>query len=161
MSFPGSRSPFFIVGVIFMGGMIDKQKLSMEVIDMLIDNGLEEPWLMAIVDSFILRLENRSEVEGIVFGFADDKPFVCLEIGLLQNVFEVDYPDLNYYLISSNTGFYDKVLSIDMPAALSQSSFALGIDSLMKYLSIQIDMGSLLDGGMTLEEFDKRLADLL
>lgn len=144
-----------------MGGMIDKQKLSLEVIDMLIDNGLEEPWLMAIVDSFILRLENRSEVEGVVFGFADHKPFISLEIGMLQNVFEVDYPYLNYYLLSSSSGFFDKVLSIDMPMSMEVDAFDKGIESLMKYLSIQIDMGSLLDGGMTLEEFDKRLSELL
>ena len=149
--------PFFILGVIFIGGMIDKQELSTEVIDMMVLNGLSEPWLMSLLNRVIMQMQDYHRGIGVTFGLSDDNEFVSLEIGLLHNIFEIDFPHLNYYLMGGSTDFYDRVCSIDMEVALREGEFEKSLDYLMKYVSIQMDMDKLLerDG-----DFEKRISEL-
>lgn len=131
-------------------------ELSKEVIDVCVSNGLNEPYLMGIVDRLICGLSKDEGDIVLTFGFSEGKEFVSIDIGYLQNIFEVDYPNLNYFLMSSDSGFYDMVLTRD----ISDGGYRELMDKIFVYLDLQFDLLHLGDGKISLRDFDERLKRL-
>jgi len=132
------------------------RELSREVIDVCVSNGLNEPYLMGIVDRLICGLSKDEDDIILTFGFSEGKEFVSIDIGYLQNIFEVDYPNLNYFLMSSDSGFYDMVLTRD----ISEGGYRELMDKIFVYLDLQFDLLHLGDGKISLRDFDERLKRL-
>lgn len=131
-------------------------ELSKEVIDVCVSNGLNEPYLMGIVDRLICGLSKDEGDIVLTFGFSEGKEFVSIDIGYLQNIFEIDYPNLNYFLMSSDSGFYDMVLTRD----ISDGGYRELMDKIFVYLDLQFDLLHLGDGKISLRDFDERLKRL-
>lgn len=131
-------------------------ELSKEVIDVCVSNGLNEPYLMGIVDRLICGLSKDEGDIILTFGFSEGKEFVSIDIGYLQNIFEIDYPNLNYFLMSSDSGFYDMVLTRD----ISDGGYRELMDKIFVYLDLQFDLLHLGDGKISLRDFDERLKRL-
>ena len=131
-------------------------ELSKEVIDVCVSNGLNEPYLMGIVDRLICGLSKDEGDIVFTFGFSEGKEFVSIDIGYLQNIFEIDYPNLNYFLMSSDSGFYDMVLTRD----ISDGGYRELMDKIFVYLDLQFDLLHLGDGKISLRDFDERLKRL-
>lgn len=141
--------------------MIDKQELLSEMVDVILDNGLQEPFFVDILDRFVMSLHPNDSGIVVSFGYAEGLEYLSVGVGQMENIFEVDKNMLNYYLVSNNSGLYQKVLSVDIFGALGDGKYNESIEHLMKYLSIQLDMGRLFDGGISDDEFDRRLKELL
>jgi hypothetical protein len=157
---PGWLSPFFILWL-FIVYMVDNRELLSEMVEVILDNGLQEPFLVHILDKFVMGLNGNDSNVIVSYGLAEGLEYLSIGVGQMENIFEMDGDMLNYYLVSNNSGLYEKVLSVDIFGALSDGRYQESIEHLLKYLSIQLDMGRLFDGGISDDEFDKRLSELL
>ena len=140
---------------------VDYRKLSKEVIDMLVLNGCDEPWLYSVVEGFIKLSKDRLGDINFVYGVSDGNDFIGLDFGLLNNIIEVEYPLMNYWLVSNVTGRVEKLVEIDMEESIREGRFSESIDVILHFLNVQVSLEEMTSDGGSPDAFDDLIKSLL
>ena len=137
---------------------IDLRRLTNEILEVMMENGLEEPWLMALVDRLVRELSDVVGDVSLYCGKRDGEDFVGFDIGLLSNVFSYESGELLYYIVSNITGSVERIARVKLDEV---DDFAFVIETLFRYLGIQLKLEGIYNGGGDLDEFDKLINELL
>ena len=138
---------------------MERIELTGEIIDVMFDNGCEEPWCMALVDGFVDIIPDESYDIHISCGKTINGEFVSFDLGLLHNIFEVNGSRMVYWVMSNMGDGAKRVLELDLDVILKKGEFQKEVNRLVRYLDVQLRVGHV--GDMGEDEFYKLFVDLL